>query len=914
MITPKPIAAQAVYFAEGGRGKSGAGKQLQKQGDDSMEKIKAYIREKINRKSGHAVLAGLVALSMIGTLISPAMAMNDADSTSSTSAAQEESGEDILSSTQAVTGEPDGDGDSSTSAVTDETDAESMFSNPSMTDESYADSVFSTPAVTGESNGDSESSTPNVPDESDGSSMASTDSVINDDSALSGEEPVAAISDDEAALASETSSKEEAGSITLGESKTIAVGANTIVTLSFVPTYTHEYAFYSSGSSDTYGYLYDADGKQLTYNDDGGEGRNFKVTCTLTAGQTYHWGARWYSSSNAGDMTVHLELGENHTYTENEQGELVCICGTVAPVSGVCGENLTWSFDRESGTLSITGSGAMTNYTGSNKTPWALYSDEIKAVSLDEGVTSIGNYAFYSCTALDEIVIPKNVASVGSYAFDGKSLTNIYLEAENVTFNASQASTQGSFSVTIAQSVKTLTADTLRILIKMGCSAVIFEKPQYLTAGSWQADFLPDQLNGLPQSEYFIDEQGVFYRIDSEAGTASVFYCPAGLTSCTVPKTLPAVDGKETVIPVTGVDSQAFSEASNLTALTFESPETIITLEDMAFYRAKNLETINGASTSEAVISLFTADELNAVAGGASNRSGEEGKSYEALFVECQKSVLNNEISVTEYASKCLERITAILWKYLNPERLEAWTGALLTDANSYETYMYLGNRFNLYVLAGFKEYVRVSNLEDNSQMAAFSEYALNQTNGPASNLKFGLRTMSYNGCGIMATYNILKYLSENNGGLEEVSCLWTDIRDIGNYLFANGSILFGEFGYFPESICNYLNEKLEDTMYWADIISGITANNYDREFQNCKLGILYYWNNPENPFEQTHYIMIEKQQEDMLLHQIKTYNYAGGEYNFFDSISNLLMNVDGTLKHRPICLIRIRQPYITES
>lgn len=135
-------------------------------------------------------------------------------------------------------------------------------------------------------------------------------------------------------------------------------------------------------------------------------------------------------------------------------------------------------------------------------------------------------------------------------------------------------------------------------------------KSVYLTAGDWQADFLPDQLNGLPQSEYFIDENGVFYRIDSETNTASVFYCPPGITSYTVLKELPAVDGKETTIPVTGVDSDAFSDASDLTTLTFEEPASITTLADMAFYRAVNLETINGQSTDEAVLATFPSDQL----------------------------------------------------------------------------------------------------------------------------------------------------------------------------------------------------------------------------------------------------------------------------------------------------------------
>ena len=162
----------------------------------------------------------------------------------------------------------------------------------------------------------------------------------------------------------------------------------------------------------------------------------------------------------------------------------------------------------------------------------------------------------------------------------------------------------------VAETVEQLSANSFKGLVAMGCTAISFEAPNYLTAGGWQADFLPEQLNGLPQSEYFVDEQGVFYRIDSETNTASVFYCPPGIGTYTVPKELPAVDGKETPVPVTGVDSYAFSDASDLTALTFESPDAITTLADLAFYRAVNLASINGQSDSAAVLGTFTSDEL----------------------------------------------------------------------------------------------------------------------------------------------------------------------------------------------------------------------------------------------------------------------------------------------------------------
>ena len=57
--------------------------------------------------------------------------------------------------------------------------------------------------------------------------------------------------------------------------------------LSFTPTETGMYHFYSTGGEDVYGLIFGTDGEVLAQDDDGGEGYNFKVSYPLTAGETY---------------------------------------------------------------------------------------------------------------------------------------------------------------------------------------------------------------------------------------------------------------------------------------------------------------------------------------------------------------------------------------------------------------------------------------------------------------------------------------------------------------------------------------------------------------------------------------------------------------------------------------------------
>ncbi len=97
--------------------------------------------------------------------------------------------------------------------------------------------------------------------------------------------------------------------------------------------------------------------------------------------------------------------------------------------SGTCGENLTWSLD-DAGTLTISGTGAMTDYDTSytnNPAPWYDNRANVTSVKISEGVTSIGSYAFASCENVTTIPIPSSVTSIGNNAFAASGLTSIVI-------------------------------------------------------------------------------------------------------------------------------------------------------------------------------------------------------------------------------------------------------------------------------------------------------------------------------------------------------------------------------------------------------------------------------------------------------------------------------------------------------
>ena len=96
--------------------------------------------------------------------------------------------------------------------------------------------------------------------------------------------------------------------------------------------------------------------------------------------------------------------------------------------SGTCGaegdgSNLTWTLDSE-GVLTISGSGDMHDYVYSS--PWHENGNQIRSVLMENGVTGIGNFAFFECISLTSMTIPDSVTCIGNCAFkDCSSLASV---------------------------------------------------------------------------------------------------------------------------------------------------------------------------------------------------------------------------------------------------------------------------------------------------------------------------------------------------------------------------------------------------------------------------------------------------------------------------------------------------------
>ena len=86
--------------------------------------------------------------------------------------------------------------------------------------------------------------------------------------------------------------------------------------------------------------------------------------------------------------------------------------------SGICGDSVCWKFSPDSGLLVISGKGAINNYNfPGSPTPWKRTS--IDSLIIEEGVTEIGDYAFYYCENLRNVCIPNSLTRIGAFSFTG---------------------------------------------------------------------------------------------------------------------------------------------------------------------------------------------------------------------------------------------------------------------------------------------------------------------------------------------------------------------------------------------------------------------------------------------------------------------------------------------------------------
>ena len=311
-----------------------------------------------------------------------------------------------------------------------------------------------------------------------------------------------------------------------------------------------------------------------------------------------------------------------------------------------CGDNCKWIFDEKTKMLLVRGSGKMRDYErklfSASTIPWSSKREQIENVVLSEGIMTIGQRTFHSCS-LTSITIPSSVTTIGKNAFSGCcSLETINVSENNQHF----ASADG---ILFTKNMETLvcypagkkesnftvpnSATTIGKRAFSGCSSLTsvvipssittieldaFSDCSSLISGTigtinWKLDKETGEMTffgkGKMESFYSYPWEGTKYSIKkvtiSEGITTvgeSAFYECSSLTSITIPNSVTTIGEYafcscsslgSIIIPdsVTTIGFCAFWSCHSLTTATL--PKKFESQKDIIFFACPNLKTIN---------------------------------------------------------------------------------------------------------------------------------------------------------------------------------------------------------------------------------------------------------------------------------------------------------------------------------
>ena len=287
-------------------------------------------------------------------------------------------------------------------------------------------------------------------------------------------------------------------------------------------------------------------------------------------------------------LTMLCELLPFSAFAQSDVGE--ALASTVSTLldetndivdSGTCGDNVTWSFSSD-GTLTISGTGDM--FFTEDHAPWYANRDKITHVEITQGVTSIEESAFLSCSKLINVSIPDSVTSIGPAAF---------------------SSCNSLPSISIPDGVTSIEADVFKncwhlTSISIPNSVTSIKEQAFYRCNRLPSISIPDSVTSIGSSAF------------SGCDSLSSISIPDGVTSIEEWTFNNCFDLTSVSIPnsVTSIGSEAFSGCLSLPSISI--PDSVTSIGSYAFNGCNSLTSISipdgvtfiGSSAFQGCISL----------------------------------------------------------------------------------------------------------------------------------------------------------------------------------------------------------------------------------------------------------------------------------------------------------------------
>ena len=253
--------------------------------------------------------------------------------------------------------------------------------------------------------------------------------------------------------------------------------------------------------------------------------------------------------------------------------------GATVVDSGYCGgegdgKNLTWTLDSD-GVLTISGDGEMKDYRAKSS-PWYSRRTSITKLVVQNGVSTIGEYAFYYCEKIKNASFPNSLTQIGKSAFDlCFQLSDIVFPAQLIDIGDYAFGSCNLTKIKIPNSIRHIGNSVFSRNHKLESFSVDSENQNYCAVDGILFNKNMTSLIRYPQAK---TENS--YRIPDGVITIEeqAFVCCKNLTSIILPNSIKSIG------------DTAFYECEGLTDIQF--PESITVIEDGAFCGCTNLTTV----------------------------------------------------------------------------------------------------------------------------------------------------------------------------------------------------------------------------------------------------------------------------------------------------------------------------------